>query len=178
MAEAVKNLGCHLVMALAAPDLRVPSARSRREAAVGAAVLGEDHHQAVRIGGKRHHVCWGVGAVLGPAIEQAAPPDLVAADLGPGSPLAARTIGPAGGDGSAAVSSEIRTVRSWPLLILAAPAAAGVWSGWVGIAEKTGFGLVSPLPGILPSLHASLTIRPESLSPGASYKIVSLPGPA
>src|ERR1700722_5084339 len=57
------------------------SARSRRQAAVGAAVLGEDHHEAVRIGGKRHHVCRGVGAVLGPAVEQAAPPDLVAADL-------------------------------------------------------------------------------------------------
>jgi len=27
-----------------------------------------------------------------------------------------------------------RTVRSWPLLVLAAPAAAEVWSGWVGIA--------------------------------------------
>src|ERR1700704_1061301 len=53
-----------------------PSARSRREAAVGAAVLSKDHHQAVRIGGKRHHVCWGVGSVLGPAVEQAAPPDL------------------------------------------------------------------------------------------------------
>jgi hypothetical protein len=38
------------------------------------------------------------------------------------------------------------TVRSWPLLVLAAPAAAEVWSGWVGIAQKTGFGLVSPLP--------------------------------
>ena len=51
-----------------------------------------------------------------------------------------------------------RTVRSWPLLVLAAPAAAEVWSGWVGIAEKTGFGLVSPLPGIWPSLHLDTTI--------------------
>ena len=71
------------------------------------------------------------------------------ADLGPGGPPAARTTGPAGGDRSAAVSSGTRTVRSWPLLVLAAPAAAEVWSGWVGIAQKTGFGLVSPLPGIL-----------------------------
>ena len=50
------------------------------------------------------------------------------------------------------------TVRSWPLLVLAAPAAAEVWSGWVGIAEKTGFGRVSPLPGIWPSLHLDTTI--------------------
>ncbi len=73
----------------------------------------------------------------------------ITADLGPGGPPAARTTGPAGGDRSAAVSSGARTVRSWPLLVLAAPAAAEVWSGWVGIAQKTGFGLVSPLPGHL-----------------------------
>ena len=80
------------------------------------------------------------------------------ADLGPGGPLAARTTGPAGGDRSAVVSSGNRAVRSWPLLVLAAPAAAEVWSGWVGIAQKTGFGLVSPLPGILPSLHLDTSI--------------------
>jgi len=51
-----------------------------------------------------------------------------------------------------------RTIRSWPLLVLAAPAAAEVWSGWVGIAQKTGFGLVSPLPGIWPSLHLDTAI--------------------
>jgi len=44
------------------------------------------------------------------------------------------------------------------LLVLAAPAAAEVWSGWVGIAQKTGFGLVSPLPGIWPSLHLDTSI--------------------
>jgi len=44
------------------------------------------------------------------------------------------------------------------LLVLAAPAAAEVWSGWVGIAQKTGFGLVSPLPGIWPSLHLDTAI--------------------
>jgi hypothetical protein len=61
-------------------------------------------------------------------------------------------------DRSAAVRSGARTVRSWPLLVLAAPAAAEVWSGWVGIAQKTGFGLVSPLPGIWPALHLDTTI--------------------
>jgi hypothetical protein len=40
----------------------------------------------------------------------------------------------------------------------AAPAAAEVWSGWVGIAQKTGFGLVRPLPGIWPSLHLNTAI--------------------
>jgi hypothetical protein len=33
-----------------------------------------------------------------------------------------------------------------------------VWSGWVGIAQKTGFGLVSPLPDIWPSLHLDTAI--------------------
>ena len=80
------------------------------------------------------------------------------AHLGLGGPPPARTTGPAGGDRSAAVSSGTRAVRSWPLLVLAAPAAAEVWSGWVGIAQKTGFGLVSPLPGIWPALHLDTAI--------------------
>ena len=73
-------------------------------------------------------------------------------------PGANADLGPAGGDRSAAVSSGSRAVRSWPLLVLAAPAAVEVWSGWVGIAQKTGFGLVRPLPGILPSLHLDTSI--------------------
>ncbi len=69
-----------------------------------------------------------------------------------------RTAGPAAADQSGADSRADRTVRSWPLLVLAAPAAAEVWSGWVGIAQKTGFGLVRPLPGIWPSLHLDTAI--------------------
>jgi hypothetical protein len=94
------------------------------------------------------------------------------ADLGPGGPPAARTTGPAGGDRSAAISSGTRTVRSWPLLVLAAPAAAEVWSGWVGIAQKTGFGLVSPLPGIWPSLHLDTSITlPVGVEAYAAYAL-------
>jgi hypothetical protein len=94
------------------------------------------------------------------------------ADLGPGGPPAARTTGPARADRSAAVSSSSRTVRSWPLLVLAAPAAAEVWSGWVGIAQKTGFGLVSPLPGILPSLHLDTSITlPVGVEAYAAYAL-------
>jgi hypothetical protein len=94
------------------------------------------------------------------------------ADLGLGGLLAARTAGPAGGDRSMAVSSGARTVRSWPLLVLAAPAAAEVWSGWVGIAQKTGFGLVSPLPGIWPSLHLDTSITlPVGVEAYAAYAL-------
>jgi hypothetical protein len=94
------------------------------------------------------------------------------ADLGPGGPPAARTTGPARGDRPAAVSSGTRTVRSWPLLVLAAPAAAEVWSGWVSIAQKTGFGLVSPLPGIWPSLHLDTSITlPVGVEAYAAYAL-------
>ena len=98
-------------------------------------------------------------------------PDAVAY-VGPGGPPTARTTGRAGGDRSAVVSSGARTVRSWPLLVLAAPAAAEVWSGWVGIAQKTGFGLVSPLPGILPSLHLDTSITlPVGVEAYAAYAL-------
>jgi hypothetical protein len=63
-------------------------------------------------------------------------------------------------------------VRSWPLLVLAAPAAAEVWSGWVGIAQKTGFGLVSPLPGIWPSLHLDTAVTlPIGVEAYAAYAV-------
>src|SRR5580658_2440743 len=65
-----------------------------------------------------------------------------------------------------------RTVRSWPVLVLAAPASAEVWSGWVGIAQKTGFGLVSPLPGIWPSLHIDTAITlPVGVEAYAAYAL-------
>ena len=94
------------------------------------------------------------------------------ADLGPGGPPAVRTTGPAGGDRSAAVSSGTRAVRSWPLLVLAAPAAAEVFSGWVGIAQRTGFGMVAPLPGIWPSLHLDTAITlPVGVEAYAAYAL-------
>jgi hypothetical protein len=94
------------------------------------------------------------------------------ADLGPGGPPAARTTEPAAEDRSTAVSSGTRTVPSWPLLVLAAPAAAEMWSGWVGIAQMTGFGLVRPLPGIWPSLHLHSAITlPIGVEAYAAYAL-------
>jgi hypothetical protein len=63
-------------------------------------------------------------------------------------PVPRLALGPAGPSGPG-------RCWSWP-----PPAGAGVWSGWVGIAQKTGFSLVSPLPGILPSLHLDTSITP------------------
>jgi len=95
-----------------------------------------------------------------------------AADQGPRGSVPARTSGPAAADRSLAAVGPGRTVRSWPLLVLAAPAAAEVWSGWVGIAQKTGFGLVSPLPGIWPSLHLDTAITlPVGVEAYAAYAL-------
>ena len=47
-----------------------------------------------------------------------------------------------------------------------------MWSGWVGIAQKTGFGLVSPLPGIWPSLHLDTAITlPVGVEAYAAYAL-------
>ena len=95
-----------------------------------------------------------------------------ATDPGLRGPGPARTAGPGTADRSPAGARPGRAVRSWPLLVLAAPAAAEVWSGWVGIAQKTGFGLVSPLPGIWPSLHLDTAITlPVGVEAYAAYAL-------
>ena len=44
------------------------------------------------------------------------------------------------------------------MLVLAAPAAVAVWSGWVGIGQMTGFGKIRPLPGIWDALHIDTAV--------------------
>jgi hypothetical protein len=47
-----------------------------------------------------------------------------------------------------------------------------VWSAWVGIAQKTGFGLVSPAAGHLPSLHLDTPITlPVGMEAYAAYAL-------
>jgi hypothetical protein len=95
-----------------------------------------------------------------------------------------RTIGPdrsgsVHGNRSAAVTTSRTAVRSWPLLVLAVPAAAEVWSSWVGIAKLTGFGTVSPLPGIWPSLHLDTSITlPVGVEAYAAYGATLMPSTA
>ena len=48
--------------------------------------------------------------------------------------------------------------RHWPLLVIAAPAAVAVWSGWVGLGGLCGFGVIHPLPGIADGLHLNTAI--------------------
>ena len=65
-----------------------------------------------------------------------------------------------------------RPLRSWPLLVLALPAAAAVWSGWVGIGQLTGFGEVHPLPGIWDSLHLDTAVTlPVGVEAYAAYAL-------
>ena len=95
-----------------------------------------------------------------------------AVDPGHCGPVPGRAAGPAAADRSLAAVRPGRAVRSWPLLVLAVPAAAGVWSGWVGIAQKTGFGLVSPLPGIWPSVHLDTAMTlPVGVEAYAAYAL-------
>ncbi len=49
-------------------------------------------------------------------------------------------------------------MRRWPLLLIAAPAAVAVWSGWVGLGTLCGFGVIHPLPGIWPALQLNTAI--------------------
>ena len=73
---------------------------------------------------------------------------------------------------SGAVRDQAKTMRSWPLLVLAVPAAAEVWSGWVGIAQKTGFGVVPLLPGIWSSLHLDTAVTlPVGVECYAAYAL-------
>ena len=59
----------------------------------------------------------------------------------------------------------------WPLLAIAAPAAVAIWTGWVGLGGKSGFGLVQPLPGIVAwHLDTAITL-PVGIEAYAAYAL-------
>lgn len=60
--------------------------------------------------------------------------------------------------GTQTATAPARTVRAWPVLLLALPAFVAIWSGWVGLGELTGFGIVHPLPGIWDGLSINSAI--------------------
>jgi hypothetical protein len=63
-------------------------------------------------------------------------------------------------------------VRSWPLVFLAAPAFVAIWSGWVGLGELAGFGVVHPLPGIWDDLKLNTAITlPIGVEAYAAYAL-------
>ena len=63
-------------------------------------------------------------------------------------PGAAVTPAPAALPATQAPAADARRVRRWPLVLIGAPAAVAVWSGWVGLGGLCGFGPVHLLPGI------------------------------
>jgi hypothetical protein len=63
-------------------------------------------------------------------------------------------------------------MRSWPLLLIASPAAVAVWSGWVGLGELSGFGLIHPLPGIAQGFQLNTAITlPVGVEAYASFAL-------
>jgi hypothetical protein len=73
----------------------------------------------------------------------------------------------------------------WPLALIAAPAAVAVWSGWVGLGGLCGFGVIHPLPGILPGLQLDTAITlPVGVEAYGAYALGAwlapdgVPGPA
>jgi hypothetical protein len=65
-----------------------------------------------------------------------------------------------------------RTSRTWPIVLLAAPAMVAIWSGWVGLGVLTGFGMVHPLPGIADgfTLNSAITL-PVGVETYAAYAL-------
>jgi hypothetical protein len=100
---------------------------------------------------------------------------LVAPGTGPlptGPCRAPAIVAPAAAEPDRTPAAHDRVVRSWPLLVLALPAAVAVWSGWVGIGQMTGFGVVRPLPGIWGSLHLNTAVTlPVGVEAYAAYAL-------
>lgn len=65
-----------------------------------------------------------------------------------------------------------RAPARWPLILLALPAGVATWSGWVGLGRFTGFGVVTPLPGILDNFEInSAIVLPIGVEAYAAYAL-------
>lgn len=88
-------------------------------------------------------------------------PSLIKPDGHPGTPTPPAAVQPAG-----------KPVRVWPVFLLALPAFVAIWSGWVGLGELTGFGVMRPFPGIADwvSLNTAITL-PIGVETYAAYAL-------
>ena len=76
-----------------------------------------------------------------------------------------------GGAAEAGTASG-RLPRPWPLLVIGLGAAAAVWSGWVGLGQLTGFGVVQLLPGLWDELRINTAVvLPLSVEAYAGYAL-------
>ena len=68
----------------------------------------------------------------------------------------------------------MKTLPRWPLYLIALPAAVAVWSGWVGLGQLCGFGLIHPLPGIWDAAHLNTAITlPIGVEAYGSYALAA-----
>lgn len=65
-----------------------------------------------------------------------------------------------------------RKHKPWPLLVIGLAAAVAVWSGWVGLGQLAGFGVIHPLPGIWDDLQVNTAVvLPLSVEAYAAYAL-------
>ncbi|TWF94422.1 ABC transporter permease [Saccharopolyspora dendranthemae] len=66
----------------------------------------------------------------------------------------------------------VKPVAVWPVMLLALPAFVAIWSGWVGLGQLTGFGIVHPLPGIADgfAINTAITL-PIGVETYAAYAL-------
>jgi hypothetical protein len=94
--------------------------------------------------------------------------DLAAAPVPVPKPLTAAVADPS----TPTVPTRRRPVRVWPVALLALPAFVAIWSGWVGLGELTGFGVVHPLPGIVDGFRLNTAITlPVGVEAYAAYAL-------
>jgi hypothetical protein len=75
---------------------------------------------------------------------------------------------------STAVDSRDRwqMLRQWPLFLMGLAAGVSVWSGWVGLGQMTGFGLIQPLPGLADDFRINTSIMlPISVEAYGAYAL-------
>jgi hypothetical protein len=69
-------------------------------------------------------------------------------------------------------TSPKRSHRPWPLLVMGLAAAVAVWSGWVGLGQMAGFGVIQPLPGVWDDLRLNpAVVLPISVEAYAAYAV-------
>ncbi|MBQ0925906.1 ABC transporter permease [Saccharopolyspora endophytica] len=66
----------------------------------------------------------------------------------------------------------VKPMAVWPVMLLALPAFVAIWSGWVGLGQLTGFGIVHPLPGIADgfAINTAITL-PIGVETYAAYAL-------
>jgi hypothetical protein len=70
------------------------------------------------------------------------------------------------------MNNEPRRNHLWLLLLIAAPAAVEVWSGWIGLGGLSGFGEIRPLPGIWNGLQVNTVLTlPIGMEAYAGYAL-------